>query len=309
MAVYLVCEGPADGLDVRVLDLVIAQKIGRAVQIIPAGGDSSLGSIRKWLEERSRTQLPDGSWSVPNDRAYAIEDRNFRSAEYVKQLWQQPAQVRWVWRRHEIENYLLDPRLIAYAFQEIKKVPIAQKFAGDLPDTDAKALKLLQQLAQPMLEDYVGQLTCWQLSFYKGDMANTNLDCPRRPPDFAITSSSSYASQVDWLKYLHAEGERLKQDCNQVSNDTRFAPSNITAKYNQLLADAKKPEFLKGQFLIDMGGHELMNALLKYVKQDVGVARLTYPVLVEELIKALDMLYRPDFFVPDDFSELARKLN
>lgn len=41
MAVYLVCEGLTDGLDVRVLDLVITQKLGRAVQVIPVGGDIS----------------------------------------------------------------------------------------------------------------------------------------------------------------------------------------------------------------------------------------------------------------------------
>jgi hypothetical protein len=46
MAIYLICEGPADGLDVRVLDLIIAQKLGRPVQVIPAGGESSLRSVR-----------------------------------------------------------------------------------------------------------------------------------------------------------------------------------------------------------------------------------------------------------------------
>lgn len=51
-----------------------------------------------------------------------------------------------------------------------------------------------------------------------------------------------------------------------------------------------------------------MNALLSHIKQNVGMARLTYAVLTDELIKALDALYQPDFFKPDDFSELANKL-
>lgn len=213
MAVYLVCEGPADGLDVRVLDLVIAQKLGRAVQIIPAGGDSSLRSVRWWLEERSRTQRPDGTWRPPRDRTYAIEDRNFRQAADVEKLRQKPNGKRWMWRRHEIENYLLDPRLVAHAFQEIKKAPIAQKFAGQLPDTATKALQLLQQLAQPMLEDYAGQLTCQALSYYKGDIGNTNLDCPQRPSGFTPSNSSPYAGQTEWLAYLQSECQRLKEAC------------------------------------------------------------------------------------------------
>lgn len=38
------------------------------------------------------------------------------------------------------------------------------------------------------------------------------------------------------------------------------------------------------------------------------MARLTYSVLIDELIKALDDLYHLDFFTPDDFPELADKL-
>jgi hypothetical protein len=308
MAVYLVCEGPADGLDVRVLDLVIAQKLGRTVQIIPVGGDSSLGSVRRWLEERSRTQLPDGIWSDSQDRAYAIEDRNFRSAADIEERWQQTNQKQWIWRRHEIENYLLDSRLVARAFQEIKKVPIAQKFADNLPDTDIQALNLLQQLAKPMLEDYIGQPVCQQLNFYKGDTAKTNLSCPQHPPEFSPTPTSPYPGRAEWLNYLQHESQRLKHACSQVGNDVKFNPSNIEAEYNRLLAEANKPQFLEQQFLIDMRGHELLNALLTHIKQNVGIARLTYSVFLEELIKALDELYYPGFFTPDDFLELVDKL-
>lgn len=303
MAIHLVCEGPADGLDVRVLNLIIAQKLGRPVQVTPTGGESSLRSVRTWLEERSRTELPNGTRSDPHDRAYAIEDRNFRPAAQIEDLWQQPDQKRWIWRRHEIENYLLDPRLVAHAFQEIKKAPIAQKFADQLPDNGEKALNLLQQLAHVMLENYVGQLLCQQLSFYKGDTTNTNLSCPLR------LAGSPYASRADWLNYLQIECERMKEACRLVNGDTQFDLPGIEADYDHLLAEVNKPEFLREQFLIDMGGYELMDALLYHVKQNIGVARLTYAVFTDELIKALDALYQPGFFVPDDFSELADRLS
>lgn len=34
-SVYLVCEGHADGLDVRVLDVVVAQKLDVPVMVVP----------------------------------------------------------------------------------------------------------------------------------------------------------------------------------------------------------------------------------------------------------------------------------
>ena len=308
MAVYLVCEGPADGLDVRVLDLIITQKLGKTVQIIPAEGDSSLGSLRRWLEERSRSQHTDGTWSNPHDRAYAIEDRNFQLATRVEEDWQKPNKKRWYWRRHEIENYLLDPRLVAHAFQEIQKVPIAQNFTEQLPNTESKALTMLQQLASPMLEDYAGQLACQQLNFYKGDTANTNLDCPQRPSGFVPSPSSPYPGQTEWLNYLQIECQRLKAAGQQLSNDSKFDLPNIEAEYDQHLAEINKPEFLEQQFLVDMGGHELMSAFLRHIRQDIGMTRLTYAALTDELIKALDALYQPAFFEPDDFSELVDKL-
>jgi len=110
------------------------------------------------------------------------------------------------------------------------------------------------------------------------------------------------------LNHLDTECQRLKHICRQINGDVKFDLASITAEYDQTLAEVSTTEFLTEQFLIDMGGHELINALLNHIRQDVGIARLTYAVLVGELVKALDELYQPDFFNPDDFSELADKL-
>lgn len=102
MSIYLVCEGSTDGLDMRVLNLLIVNKLGREALIEPAGGDGSLGSVASWLEERSRIQRSDGTWSRPQDRVYAVADRNYRSAKEAEQIWNHRSQRRWIWRRHEI---------------------------------------------------------------------------------------------------------------------------------------------------------------------------------------------------------------
>src|SRR5574341_1566025 len=113
--IYLICEGTADGLDLRVLNTIIAQKLGKEVQISAAGGDSSLGSVVRWLEEKSRQRRKDNKLGRPLDHAYSVQDRNYESKAKANDSWAQ-GKNRFMWRRHEIENYLLEPRVLASAF-------------------------------------------------------------------------------------------------------------------------------------------------------------------------------------------------
>ena len=50
-----------------------------------------------------------------------------------------------------------------------------------------------------------------------------------------------------------------------------------------------------------------MSALCDHVNQS-GVSRLSRSTLEEELIRALDRLYEPGLFEPDDFAQLAQRL-
>jgi len=69
-----------------------------------------------------------------------------------------------------------------------------------------------------------------------------------------------------------------------------------------------RPDFLaSGRFLFDLGGHELMSALCAYANQ-AGASRLSRFDLVTELINALDRLYKPGFFEPDDFAQLSEMM-
>jgi len=304
MSIYLVCEGPADGLDVRVLNVVVAQKLGREVQIVPAGGERSLGSVASWLEERSRASLPDGTLSPPRDRAYTVEDRNFRSPEEVERTWQRLNQKRWVWRRHEIENYLLDPRLVADAFRALKAAHV--RGADALPDDPGAVFSLLQELALPMLEDHAGWLTYWRLVSYKRNTVDTRMLWPH--PPLQPSPGSSYPGRAEWLDYLHSECVRLKEACKQMSEAATFDEPAIVEAYDHTLSQVTHPDFLaSGRFLLDLGGHELMSALRAYVNQ-AGVPRLSHSDLETELLNALDQLYDPGFFEPNDFAQLAEKL-
>jgi hypothetical protein len=102
--IYLVCEGSDDGLDFKVLNLILVNKLNKAVVVSPAGGDSGLNSVARWIEAKF----------APGAISYSIEDRNFRSLREVEDKWKVGSK-RFIWRCHEIENYLLEPRVIYQA--------------------------------------------------------------------------------------------------------------------------------------------------------------------------------------------------
>lgn len=102
--IHLVCEGEKGSLDLRVLDAIIAQRFGSFVTIWPSGGDQGLGSVCRHLERAA----PAGAKRV----ALAIQDRNFQSREDAERCWKDVRARSLLWSRHEIENYLLEPRVL-----------------------------------------------------------------------------------------------------------------------------------------------------------------------------------------------------
>jgi hypothetical protein len=73
------------------------------------------------------------------------------------------------------------------------------------------------------------------------------------------------------------------------------------------LPQFQAPAFLtSGDFLIDMGGHELMAALAAHVRGIGAPPGFTDPFLEEELLRILAPIYQPGaIYQPDDFLELA----
>jgi hypothetical protein len=199
----------------------------------------------------------------------------------------------------QVGNYLLDPRLVAEAFRSFDATGV--RGAENLPRDDRMVFSVLQELARPMLEAHAGWLTYWHLNSRK----NSELQKPR---DATLPGTSPPRSRDEWLSYLRLESLRLKHACEHLIGDSTFDESAIAQAYDGVLAKVTQPDFFSsGQFLLDLGGHELMLALCAQIKQ-MGVPRLSNSDLETELINALDRLYAPGFFVPDDFDELARRL-
>jgi hypothetical protein len=289
---FLICEGPTNGLDLRVLDLVIAQKLGKNVSINAAGGETSLGSVATWLEEKSRP-LQNGTLGQPIDRAYSIEDRNYRSTQEAESRWI-PGGKRFMWRRHEIENYLLDARIVARAFQTLR--PEVDTWPGDFPSTTDEVSNLLNTLAETVLEHYIGWLTYWSLVDEKKRRGNTRIDWPSPP-------LSEYGTRDQWLEYLARECLRAKNESTTFASLAEFDENGIADLYDQLRADS----IARGRLLEDVGGHELMSALLSHMNRN-KISHISLSLFESELIKALDHEYIPGYFEPDDFVRLADRL-
>lgn len=291
--VYLICEGPSDGLDVRVLNLIIAQKFSKAVLINAAGGDTSLGSVATWLEERSRRPLKNGALGPAIDRAYSIEDRNYRSPHEAESRWI-PGAKRFMWRRHEIENYLLDARIVARTLETLR--PDVDTWPADFPSTTDEVGNLLNTLAGTVLEHYVGWLTYWSLVDEKKRRGNTRIDWPSAP-------LSEHGTRDQWLEYLARECLRAKNDSTAFASLAEFDANGIVDLYDRLRSDS----VARGRLLEDVGGHELMSALLSHMNRN-GISHISLSLLESELIKALDHEYIPGYFEPDEFVELADRL-
>lgn len=283
MITYLVCEGDPDGLDARVLNRIIAQKMRLPVQIETAGSGSSLGSVATWLEKRGH-------------RAYTIKDRDYRLREQVERYWEANSK-RLMWYRHEIENYLLDPRIVLAAFHQLRKDDI--RGAKSLPDDSASIEELLRSLAVPLLVNHTGRCAYWALYAYV-PVDEVCLKLPR--------PSGNNSNREGWLDYLESEGRRFQSVCGCLANDERFQRSAIESEFDKVWDYVAASQFLdSGLFIEEMDGHELLSALSSYVNR-AGVSHLSLPDLENELLKALDSLYSDSFFVSDDFTKLAERL-
>jgi len=294
--IYLICEGTPDMLDVKVLRLILVNHLYKNIRIEAVGGESSLKSVARWFEDKSGNK----------DRAYVIEDRNFRPLPVVEQTWQNPGGKNFIWRRHEIENYLLDPRIIAEAFQTLRNSGV--RGSDVLPTTEQEALALLEHLARPLLEHHAGKLTFHKIQSEQNQIG-TQLLGPKH--SYLLSQSAPdalYPDRTGWLTYFQQECQRLKQACQNLIHDVRFDFPAIQQIYSTLLSQVNTPNFFNQHtFLRDLGGHELISQLLQHL-HNVFRFHISLSDLTNELLNASDRLYNPDFFDPDDFQELASKL-
>ncbi|HEY1186215.1 MAG TPA: hypothetical protein VGE74_01100, partial [Gemmata sp.] len=97
-----------------------------------------MGAVRNYLQSRTR-----------GDVAISVRDRDYDyTLAQANATWANVTDREFVWRRHEIENYLLEPLVALDLFNEWRALPNAA-WARGLPATEGDARALLASLAVP----------------------------------------------------------------------------------------------------------------------------------------------------------------
>lgn len=291
MAVFLVCEGEDNGLDNRVLDRLVIQHHNLTVQMAPSGGSSGLGGVRVYLRNLAH-----------NNVAISVEDRDYyRTFAQAHAEWGNRAAHSFFWRRHEIENYLLHPRVVLALFDDLRATGFG--WVAALPSTEIDVLMLLQTVATALLQNHAAEVLRVELlrhSVAGGDL-NFGAIRPPAPPGATV------AGQAAWASALQQEAGRLRASCTAAAGHPELQPAAIAVRYQVLLAQFQDPAFLSSEtFLVDMGGHELMAALAAYLRGVGAPHGFTDRFLENELLRVLIPIYQPGvIYNPDDFQELA----
>jgi len=292
MAVHLVCEGGNAGLDNRVLDRLVIQSYNLSkVQMAPSGGSGGLGAVRVYLLNLSSSNV-----------AISVEDRDYsRTLAEAHARWGNLAANAYLWRRHEIENYLLHSRVVLALFDDYRAAGVS--WAGALPASEPDVLTLLRTVAAPLLENHAGEVLRVELLRHSTSGGNLQFGAIRPP----APPGARVPGQVAWVPALQHEAARLCGVCTAAAALPEFQPAAIATRYQTLLVQFQAPAFLtSGDFLLDMGGHELMAALATHLRGVGAPPGFTASFLEEEVLRVLTPIYQPGaIYQPDDFQELA----
>ena len=115
--VWLLCEGSDNSLDTRVIDALVIQRFFVNARVEPVGGDRSFGEVRSYLL-RSSGHGPQLHQKVDR-RILCVQDRNYQPVATAASSWQVADQTKFIWHRHEIENYLLHPVAVKRALDAL----------------------------------------------------------------------------------------------------------------------------------------------------------------------------------------------
>src|SRR5262249_39351578 len=88
------------------------------------------------------------------------------------------------------------------------------------------------------------------------EAVSSSVPPPPSPPGAGVPG------QAAWVPALQQEAARLCRVCTAAAALPEFQPAAIASRYQALLAQFQAPTFLaSGDFLLDMGGHEMMTGV------------------------------------------------
>ena len=269
----LLCEGDSDE---RFLDRIFntrelkAQQVGRARNLRPAAA---------YLTQQ-------------NQLVFTIQDRDFRPLSEAEECYSDNYTERhFMWRRHELENYLIEPRVIGNCFKQLQP---HSKIT--LPETDDSVRHWTKNLAQDLLEDQAGRRTSWEL---RHQFHNT----------FPTASSRSQGNAIqnreEWQNRLISEMKEIRSQARQFEDFVQTREADILQNYEANLQFFNEPSFLDADgHLKDFGGHEMVQKI--YQEAQINVKRYGLQDFQTDLVNSFVEEWNRDlsFLQPNDFADL-----
>ena len=270
----LLCEGESDE---RFLDRIFNTRELKAHRV---GGVRNLRPTAAYL-------------TLQNQPVFTIQDRDFRSLSEAEECYSENYTGRhFMWRRHELENYLIEPRVVANCF---KRLQPHSKIT--LPETDDSVRRWIKNLARDLLEDQAGRRTLWEL---RQQLHNT----------FPTTSSRSQGdailSREEWQNCLISDMRKIRSQARQFEEFVQTADTDIVQNYEANLQVFSEPNFLdRDGHLKDFGGHEMVQKI--YQEARINVRHYGLQDFQTDLVNSFVEEWNLDssFLQPNDFDDLS----
>ncbi len=282
---HLVCEGAGNGLDHRVLMAAIAVPARVPIRVDPAGGHPQVRTVRAWLQSPAR-----------GDVVFSVEDRNYRPPVDAEATWQEADGRSFMWRRHEIENYLLEPVVLSRALSSLRA-------AAALPQAEEEAEALLLRHARPMLERHAGLVLHAQLrEVKKSSRLKIELNDPRPP--------AGPAGAAEWLAAMQEEIARMKRDCIAVSALADLQPDAVRSRFDTILGEVKSAAYETVPTIPrELAGKQMLSAIATELGR-LSAGRITRRLLEEDLLIGFEQAYSEGRYPhdTDEFAELRARI-
>jgi hypothetical protein len=281
----LLCEGESD---VAVLKPMF-QFLNAAVTVESVGGIGSLGGAAALSRRRG-------------DTVATVGDREYRTRAQADAAFAAGSK-RFLWRRHSIENYLLQPPVVVEALQLLRQkltqqFPKLPDWAKALPDKPDDIAEVLRRTAQELAPREALCLALWRL--------RDDLDLAIGQP-VQWRTPTAHENATGCREALVSEAGRLIAAMQARINCPLLAAEAVVRRYEEHYATLCSADYLQQlTFLEEFRGHDLLERFHEQARAEWKLQQ-SPKGFTKRLIEGLEVAYKaqPNLFGTDDFRDLA----
>jgi len=287
---WLYCEGLSDA---PVLKAVFA---ALGIDVITESTGGNPAEIARWQRENGAV-------------AASISDRDYRSLEDCDASYSNGS-VRFLWRRHSIENYLLEPEVVSKAIENIKyslrAMPYPPACTELLPENDIGVINNeLIEAAKRIVHKECG---CFCIHGLWVDLRESLGRIQQRLP--AVFTSGDSATEEECVVALKTEANRLVNAALQASSAEELQDSEIAKRYQDRLGKLRQDDYWQQMtFLREFHGKRLLRELRQRLDESYGF-QPPAALFLQELINASEAIAiaTPEAECLKDFQKLGERV-